>query len=190
MSAVGPVAEEELFETFDEHNHSLNQLVKRGVVHTEGLFHRSSNVFLLHPTTGKLLIQRRMPEKRVCPNCWDLSVGEHLQPRESYLAAAVRGLGEELEINLSKEEIESIVTLGEPRLLRFEEPRENIRDFEFTQNFLIRYGGHYAVDKTEVAEAKFVDIKWLEQELKMNPSHFTPWLKADFERLKAYKAQE
>lgn len=66
MSAVGPTVAEEMLEVCDEHN-QVTGLVKRGVVHKEGLRHRAVNVLLFTPD-GKLLLQRRSAAKDVCPN--------------------------------------------------------------------------------------------------------------------------
>lgn len=70
----------ELFETVDETGRARG-LVARDIVHRDGLWHRSSNVFLFHPD-GRLYLQRRAQDKDVCPDLWDLSVGEHLQLRD------------------------------------------------------------------------------------------------------------
>jgi isopentenyldiphosphate isomerase len=65
--------EEELFQVFDENEQALPDLVRRSVVHREGLLHRSVNVLLVN-SAGSLLLQRRMPTKDVCPDLWDISV--------------------------------------------------------------------------------------------------------------------
>ena len=49
---------------------------------------------------GRLLLQRRAETKWVCPGAWDLAVTETVDAAESFDAAMVRGLAEELGIDL------------------------------------------------------------------------------------------
>ena len=83
-----PLTMEELFEIFTVEG-ELNGLAARDIVHEHGLWHSASNVFLFRQD-GQLIIQRRHESKDVCPGLWDLSVAEHLQPRESFLAGGQR----------------------------------------------------------------------------------------------------
>ncbi len=78
---------QELFETFND-NDEPTGLVSRGRVHRLGLWHKASNVFLFRPD-GQLITQRRHDSKDVWPGAWDLSVAEHLKPREDFLADAL-----------------------------------------------------------------------------------------------------
>ena len=75
--ATGEGVAAELFEVVDEKNVPTGELVQRGVVHRDGLYHRSVNVIL---TCGdRVLLQKRMPDKDVCPDMWDLSVRRERQ---------------------------------------------------------------------------------------------------------------
>mmetsp|Transcript_39147 Transcript_39147/g.84841 ORF Transcript_39147/g.84841 Transcript_39147/m.84841 type:complete len:171 (-) Transcript_39147:97-609(-) len=86
---------DEDFEVFGPDNTSLGRTEKRAVVHEQGLFHRAVQV-LLRNTDGSIGLQKRHEQKDVAPGLWDLSCAEHVQPGESYEAAARRGLLEEL----------------------------------------------------------------------------------------------
>jgi len=159
----------ELFETFDEAGEPLG-LVAREIVHRDGLWHRSSNVFLFHPD-GRLYLQRRACDKDVCPDLWDLSVGEHLQPGESHAEGAIRGLKEELHVCGV-----DVVTLGEVTPFRLEIPRLGIRDLELQQCFRAVYGGPVSLDPGEVADARLVTLDELRKGMHEQPGDFTPWL--------------
>jgi isopentenyl-diphosphate Delta-isomerase len=63
----------ELFDVFDETNQNLIAVVPRGQVHATGQFHRAVNVLLFN-SENQVLLQKRMHNKDVCPNAWDVSV--------------------------------------------------------------------------------------------------------------------
>ena len=90
------VAQLEYFDTFDEHG-VLPGRAARDIVHREGLWHKSAQVFVFNPDRA-LLIQQRAAHKDLYANLWDYSVGEHLQPGETFAEGALRGLDEELGI--------------------------------------------------------------------------------------------
>lgn len=69
---------------------------RRDVIHARNLLHRAVHV-LVFCNTGKLLVQQRSIHKDTFPLHWEC-VGGHLSPGESYEAAAVRELEEELGI--------------------------------------------------------------------------------------------
>lgn len=161
---------EEQFETFDEGGRPIG-LVPRSRVHKEGFWHRAANVFLFRPD-GSLLVQRRQSDKDVWPGAWDLSVGEHLKPGESYEGAALRGLLEELGI-----EGVSVQAVGEVTASRVEVPEAGIRDFELQQSFRIVFAGPVSPDPTEVAEVRTFALSELATAFAERPLEFTPWFR-------------
>ncbi len=46
---------------------------------------------------GRVLLGRRAPHRRICPNTWDM-IGGHLEPGETLEDALIRELGEEIAI--------------------------------------------------------------------------------------------
>ncbi|HSX05180.1 MAG TPA: NUDIX domain-containing protein [Candidatus Saccharimonadales bacterium] len=75
--------------------------VTKAEAHAQGLPHRDVHVWL---TDGqRLLQQQRRWDKRIMPGAWDISVGEHVMAGESFREAAVRGLDEELGLQLPPE---------------------------------------------------------------------------------------
>ncbi len=67
----------------------------RSTVHQLGLWHRGAHVFLF-TADKKLLVQKRSADRAQSPSLLDCSVSEHVKAGESYLAAAQRGLKEEM----------------------------------------------------------------------------------------------
>jgi isopentenyl-diphosphate delta-isomerase len=166
----------ELFETFDSDNRPLG-LIPRHEVHRRGLWHRASNV-LLFDSRGALYLQRRAATKDVWPNAWDLSVGEHLQPGESFEQAAHRGLAEELSVYGV-----ALTPLGDVVRGCVEIPELHIRDCELQQSFRGVYDGDVVADPVEVAQVKRITLAALAAAVAANPEDFTPWLRS---RLRAF----
>jgi isopentenyldiphosphate isomerase len=166
----------ELFETFGSDNRPLG-LIPRHEVHRRGLWHRASNVFLFD-SRGALYLQRRAATKDVWPNAWDLSVGEHLQPGESFEQAAHRGLAEELSVYGV-----ALTPLGDVVRGCVEIPELHIRDCELQQSFRGVYDGDVVADPVEVAQVKRITLAALAAAVAANPEDFTPWLRS---RLRAF----
>ena len=166
-----PVVSEQL-ETYDEPGRAAG-LVERAAVHATGLWHCAAHVWLFDGA-GRVLLQRRVASKDVYPDCWDLSVGEHLQPGETYEQAAHRGLAEELGIAGV-----SLATLGGVRRMQLDLPAAGIRDYELQQSFRTRHDGPVTADPAEVAAAEFFTLEELQRALADRPDDFTPWCRQD-----------
>jgi len=74
-----------------------------------GLLHRAFSVFLFDPETGKLLLQKRAPEKITFPNMWTntccshpLAVRSEMDGTDGAKTAAQRKLEHELGISASQ----------------------------------------------------------------------------------------
>ena len=167
---------DELFETYDEAGRAMG-LMARHRVHATGAWHRSAHVFLFD-TTGALLIQRRAPGKDLYPDLWDYSVGEHLVPGETYLAAARRGLEEELGVRGV-----SLEPVGDVRRWRSHQAELNLRDNELQQAFTGVHDGPFEPDAAEVAEVRAVGLQELAAEIERWPARFTPWFVRDLAEL-------
>ncbi len=85
---------EEIFDVVNDEDEVTGQ-EPRSTVHRTGLLHRGVHVWLFAPD-GKVLIQRRTDDRPSDPGALDCSVSEHVKAGEDYLAAAHRGLQEEL----------------------------------------------------------------------------------------------
>jgi isopentenyl-diphosphate delta-isomerase type 1 len=159
----------ELFETFDDAGRPIG-LVPRDRVHVLGLWHRSAHVFLFDPA-GRLYVQQRSATKDLYPTRWDLSVGEHVQPGESYHAAAIRGLAEELGVTGV-----TLEPMGAPRAYRCDVPERGIADHELQQAFTGHHAGSVRPDAAEVAAVRVVSAAELGRWIAAAPDEFTPWL--------------
>jgi isopentenyl-diphosphate Delta-isomerase len=161
----------ELFQTYDDAGRPLG-LVPRPEVHRRGLWHRATNV-LLFDRADQLYLQLRSTGKDVWPNAWDISVGEHLQPGETFEQAAHRGLAEELSIRGVE-----LTPLGDVVRGCVDVPELGIKDHEFQQSFRGVYDGAYEIDPIEVADVRRVSLRDLAAEIVATPEAFTPWLRS------------
>jgi 16S rRNA (adenine1518-N6/adenine1519-N6)-dimethyltransferase len=86
----------------------------RGEVHAQNLIHRAVHVFVFNKR-GDLLLQKRSLLKDRHPGVWDSSVSGHLDSGETYDAAALRELAEEMGITaeIAPEEIARIPPASE-----------------------------------------------------------------------------
>lgn len=85
---------DELFDIVTQDDVVICQ-ARRSVAHAQGLWHRGVHIFLFTPAE-KMIIQQRSAGRRQYASLWDCAVSEHVQAGEKYLAAAQRGLWEEL----------------------------------------------------------------------------------------------
>lgn len=167
---------DEQLETFDEDG-LRRGLVERSIVHASGLWHCATHVWLFDHGE-RVLMQRRASSKDVAPDCWDLSLGEHLQPGETYAQAAHRGLAEELGIAAIE-----LTALGGVRRMRLDRAAAGIHDYELQQSFWARQDGVPEPDTAEVAELRWFTPADLRRGLRERPEDFTPWCRQDIAEL-------
>lgn len=101
---------------------------------------------LIQNDDGKLWIPRRTPHKRIAPNGLDSSMQEHVGSRESYLEATIRGFNEELNIEVSANQLEYIGTV-----------LPNDKLYYFVALYVYRSN-----DVPEYNSEDFVDYEWIE----------------------------
>lgn len=126
----------------------------RREVHRDRLPHRSVHV-ILHDTRGRLVIQRRHPEKLTWPDAWDLSASGHVEEDdyhagpddgldEVYARVARREVREELGIDVALEEIARLA------------PEAGVH-YEHIALYRAVHDGPYVAQVEEVAAIRAVD---------------------------------
>jgi len=96
--------QDELLTQVDEDNHLIGS-ISRGEAHeTAGVFYRTIYV-LVKNDKGEVLVQKRSSTKDLYPDCWDLSVGGHVNFGKSYEETAARELKEELGLDVTQEDL-------------------------------------------------------------------------------------
>lgn len=92
-------ADGEMVDIVDRSTNAVLRSAPRAVVHAAADWHRCVHVYLFAPD-GRMLLQRRSPDKRVAASAWDGSAAEHVVAGEAAPAAAVRGVAEELGVSV------------------------------------------------------------------------------------------
>ena len=123
-----------------------------------------------------MLLQQRAADKDLYPSLWDYSVGEHLQPGESFLAGAKRGLVEEL--GLTRVQLEPV---GSLRWVEQQGTGYIDREIQQAYRCVIPDLTNVQIDHVEVQQVAFVDLAVLAQNLRDDPGLYTPWLAEDLQ---------
>jgi isopentenyl-diphosphate delta-isomerase len=165
------VASDEPFEIFTFTGRPIG-IRRRGDVHRSGDWHRAANV-LLFDRLGRLYLQRRAADKDLWPDAWDVSVGEHLKPGETFVDGARRGLAEELGVSGV-----ALTPLGDIVHATVALPADDVLDNELQQSFTGTYDGTITPDPAEVAAVRAIDRRTLVEELRRGDERYTPWLRA------------
>jgi isopentenyl-diphosphate delta-isomerase len=158
----------------DERDNELGFLSKQQCHDGDGVLHRAFSLFVFN-AMGELLLQKRSADKRLWPLFWSNSCCSHPRKGESMEVATRRRLQEELDIHA---ELEFVYKFSY-RAQFGEQGAEN----ELCSVFLGRTDQTYSANANEIAEARFVSIDALSNELQTNPEEFTPWFKMEWERL-------
>lgn len=161
------MAQEELFEIFNEEDQPLGFTAPRSVCHGDpSLIHRTVHV-MVRNQQGEILLQKRRKDKDIQPGKWDTAVGGHLNPGESYEEAGVREMEEELGV-----QPDSLAFLFNNKI-RNQIESENVRVFCVTHN------GPFEFAENEIDALKFWTIDELRSALGTNC--FTPNLEEELQ---------
>ena len=104
---------EEYFDILDENGNKTGKKKLRKEVHRDGDWHKSIHIWIINDN-NEILLQRRCATKDSYPNMLDISCAGHLTSGDDSITGALRELKEELNLDISKEELEFIKTLKKP----------------------------------------------------------------------------
>lgn len=94
---------EEMVFVVDENNNPLKPEL-RSIAHKNGLWHRTTGIWVLNKRK-QILCQKRSMNKDVKPGYWEAFFGGHVGPQEEYLDSAVSEVQEELGISIAKTDL-------------------------------------------------------------------------------------
>jgi isopentenyldiphosphate isomerase len=187
-----------------DHSNNVISSARRADAHRDGLIHRAAHVMLfrrgpplpaqLGPTSLEVLMQLRSKAKRICPECWDLSVAEHVQRGESHEAAAARGLVEELGLQEKKkwigERLELVrgPYLREAKYITTKTRSDKVLDNEIVEVFAAEYLGEEVDGKIVFDEVEVQGVQWvrIDEAFKMmcdSPETMTDWFVDDISNI-------
>jgi len=142
----------------------------------DGLLHRAFSVFLFNPE-GELLIQQRSANKMLWGGYWANSCCSHPRLGEDTMDAAHRRIREELGVTSELRYLYKFVYQA-----RFEDIGS---EHENCWVFAGHFDGTLNVDPDEIADWRFVTPDELTAEIEQNGDQFSPWLKLEWERIRA-----
>lgn len=137
----------ELLTQVDEHNQIIGSIGRGEAHNTNGVYYRTIYVLVFNHK-NEILLQKRSSTKDLYPNCWDLSVGGHVNYGKSYLETAVREVGEELGLDINESDL---IFKGEV-LVKLPKSSEYFNVFEY----------HLKSNQEIIANQEEVnDVKWM-----------------------------
>ena len=100
----------EYLDILDENGNKTGKIKLRNEVHRDGDWHKAVHIWIIN-NNGDILLQRRCASKDSHPNMLDISSAGHLQAGDDSLTGAVREIKEELNLDISPNELQFITTL-------------------------------------------------------------------------------
>ena len=160
----------------NSNDEELGSLAKSACHDGAGVLHRAFSLFVFN-AAGETLLQRRHDSKRLWPGYWSNSCCSHPRLGEETAHAVRRRAQDELGLPVYAE-----------FLYKFEY-RASFADVgtehELCSVFLGRSESVPQVNGTEVAEWRWISPGALDGEIASAPERFTPWLKLEWQRLRA-----
>lgn len=150
----------EYLDIVDENGNPTGETVERSFAHKNGVWHRTSHVWILRKREGKIevLLQKRADTKSF-PGCYDISSAGHITAGQGFLDSAVRELGEELGITATEDEL---LFCGDRKIIWDDVFfGEEYHDRQFTKVFLLWADvdeKSLTLQEEEVSAVKWMDL--------------------------------
>ena len=136
--------------------------------HRKGILHRAFSILIFN-SKGEVLLQKRSKEKYHSGGLWTNACCSHPSPEESIEEATRKRLNHEMGIDLQPEFAYKFTY--ESKL------DKNLIEHELDYVFTGIFDGAPVVNKHEVEDWKFVDVKSLRADMDQHPEQYTVWFK-------------
>lgn len=170
--------DDEIFDIVNERDEPVGRATRREV-HTRGLWHRATHV-VVEDARGRVFLQKRSMGKDTAPGRWDSACSGHVDSGETYEAAAVRELREEIGID--------VVPLGGANALEtlFTLTPCEANGWEFLRVFRLKSRGpfEFTLNAAEIERGEWWDKPALFRALAERPKDFTNALRMLWEKLR------
>jgi len=160
----------------DEKDHPIG-IMSKSEAHASPNLHRAFSIFIFNDN-GELLLQQRALNKYHSGSLWTNTCCSHPQPGENTRISASSRLAEEMGIHA---ELEFLFTFIYK--VKFE---NGVYEYELDHVFKGKYNTQPNVNMNEVLNWKWISVAELKTEIKLNPGHYTEWLKICFPKVCAY----
>lgn len=146
--------------------------------HIEANLHRAFSIFIFNPE-GDLLLQRRAFSKYHAGGMWSNTCCSHPRPNENTAAAAHRRLMEEMGFDCEMNEAFTFTYRAELG--------KGMIEHEIDHVFIGISDNSPIINKAEVADFKWIKPQELLEDIALEPSKYTPWLKISLKRALNYR---
>lgn len=146
----------EYFDILDENGNKIGKTKLRSEVHRDGDWHKAVHIWILN-NKGEVLLQRRCATKDSNPNMLDISSAGHLSAGDNSIDGAIRELKEELNLDVTPNELQFIKTLK-----RSSKYTETFINNEFDDMYVLRTDktiDDMKYQESEISEIFFVPYK-------------------------------
>ena len=174
----------------DENDNPIGKMEKIEA-HEKGLLHRAFSVMFVRydkDNNLEVLLQKRASSKYHCGGLWSNTCCSHPLEKESVLDAAKRRLPEEL--GLSQELLENIELKSIGSFIYKAKLDNELTEHEYDHviismipedsqiNFTDSSEIQVSLNKDEISEIKWINLKNIYKNLQEKPLDYTPWLKS------------
>jgi isopentenyl-diphosphate delta-isomerase len=139
--------------------------------HQKGLLHRAFSIFIFN-SRGEMLLQQRADQKYHSAGLWTNACCSHPQPGEETGKAASRRLMEEMGFSTPLHKLFEFLYRAEME--------NGLTEHEFDHVYTGQYEGAVHVNKEEVKDFCYKEIRTIREELQTNPENYTPWFRLAF----------
>ena len=153
--------DDERFDVVDEQDRVIGQAT-RAEVHRRKLWHRAIHVLVFN-AEGAVFLQKRSMAKDMAPGCWDSSCSGHLDAGESYDAAAVRELGEEIGVFID----------APPERVLYEGACA-ATGWEFVVVYRLRHEGPFRLHPAEIDDGRWYAPAEVDEAIRSMEADFAP----------------
>lgn len=157
MNTTDP--QSELLTEVDKNNKVIGP-IERGIAHNSpNKYYRTVSIFIKNGQS-KYLWQKRSSSKDLYPDCWDFSVGGHVEYGDSYIDTTVRELKEELSIKAKSSELKLIGKI----LVRLPMSNEHFHVYEYC----LKPDDKLKIKKKEIVETRWMTIDDVKKSMQKN----------------------
>ena len=151
----------------DEEGNKLGTMPKLEA-HMEGVLHRAFSIFIFNDK-NEMLLQKRASNKYHSPNLWSNTCCSHPRDNETIIEAGKRRLKEEMGVNCNIEEKHNFIYKSNVG--------KGLIEYEYDTILTGVYNATPNINLEEVSEYKWIKIKDIEKDIKINYNKYTEWFK-------------
>ncbi len=146
----------EYFDVLNEWGEFTDEVASRKECHEKGLWHKACVVFVISEDNKRILLQQRSANKKLWPNLWDTTAGGHVLAGELGWKAVIREAKEELNLELTKNDLEFIGASSS------ENKEKDIINRHYNEFYIV----HKDVDLADITlqEEEVQDARWFEKD--------------------------